>query len=69
MKLGTLAVLSLLALSTVTGCAASGPQRSVVNHARLDSRTDMEGIYGPTPHAHQQFPASRQADAPAANVF
>ena len=69
MKLGTLAVLSLLALSTVTGCATSGAHRSVVNHARLDSRTDMDGIYGPTPHAPQSFPASREGNAPVQTVY
>jgi hypothetical protein len=69
MKLGTLAVFSLLVLSTLgTGCAATGAPRSV-NHARLDSRSDMGSVLGVGPRTLKGYHTDREADAPAEGVF
>jgi hypothetical protein len=68
MNLKPFAVLSFLALTTFgTGCASTGAPR-MVNHARLDSRSDM-GVLGDAPLTLKKYRTTREADAPAEGVF
>jgi hypothetical protein len=71
MKLGTLAVLSLLTSFTLailgTGCASTGAPRAV-NHARLDSRSDMGSVLE-SPRPLRPYHTSHEAQAPEDSVF